>query len=175
MKIFKTVTVLLSVIFIMGIGGCDRDNEKLAEADDISADPNPVPEAPSLQIVEQAKNEELEGDNPILEPLSPKEYGRENPFIPLVVARSTSRNRTVPRISTAQTNNIAKKKEPKIIIKVTAILGNSAIIEEGNAAGSVSIGDTIGGMEVLEIKSNGVTLGRGSEKHKIAVGKKLEL
>jgi type II secretory pathway component PulC len=170
-KMIGIMILLLCTAFMLGMDGCDGSKETPSTVKTVQADSKPLNQkvTPPKQEAEQV-DDELTLENPN-ESLSPREYGRENPFEPLVRSSSARRSST-PRSNARETTDT----KPKIVIRLTAILGeNSAIFNEGGADKSVSVGDTIGGMAVLEIQINEgkVVLGKGDEKRTISLGEKI--
>ncbi len=183
-RILGIVLLLLCTVFMVGIDRCDRSEASQPEAsspaaETVQADNSPSNQTPppSERKDEDKGNDELTADNPNSS-LSPREYGRENPFEPLVRSRPAGRGRTTGRSNTAQKKTTAKKPEAERVVRLTAILGeNSAIFKENGADKSVSIGDAVGGMKVLEIRINEgkVVLSKGDEKLTIALGTQIKL
>jgi hypothetical protein len=58
---------------------------------------------------------------------------------------------------------------------LTAILGGTAILKVDGADKSVSVGDTVSGMKVSEIRSGEVLLDKGGKKYTIALGSQIKL
>jgi len=107
--------------------------------------------------------------------LPPSEFGRENPFKPLM-AEDT--DRLVVHNSSAENNGTPgfDGKEPSIRLTAVFIMdgkresGNKATIEENGVSRSVSVGDTVAGMEIIDIRRGEVVLGSETRKRKIKLG-----
>ena len=177
MRITGIVLLLLCTVFMVGIDRCDRSETDPPEGETVQPDSSPSSQAPPPAEQEDEDGDEAMEANPNLS-LSPREYGRENPFVPLVRSRLAGRARTTNRSKTTQTKTTESEPKAEIVIRLTAILGeNSAIFNEGGADRSISVGDTVGGMKVLEIRiSEGkVVLGKGDEKRTIELGTQIKL
>ena len=143
----------------------------------------------------QAQKQEEDKPRPSL---SPREYGRTNPFAPINWSRRSTRTTSGSSVTQAQTetttsktaqavnavNKINKsvaelnKAAEETVVRLTAILGeNLAIINESGADRSVSVGDTVGGMKVLEIRKSEdkLILGKGSDELTIGLGTQIKL
>ena len=176
-RIFGIVLLLLCTVFMVGIDRCDRSETSPPAAETVQADSSPSSQTPPPPKQEDEDSDDVMEADPNSS-LSPREYGRENPFVPLVRSRLAGRARTTNRSRTTQTQTTESKPKAEIVIRLTAILGdNSAIFNEGGADKSISVGDTVGGMKVLEIQidEGKVVLGKGDEKRTIALGTQIEL
>jgi len=183
MKIRATgIIVLLScTVFMLGINGCDQSEKNSSQAKTVHSETSFSSQKPSPPA-EQADNKEPVVDNPTGNKateddaqedkkalrLSPREYGRENPFEP-VVKKSLARKSNVKRPSTT----VNKREE--ITIHLTAVLGKTAILRVDSVDKPVSVGDTVNGMKILEIRSGEVLLDKGGKKHTIALGAQVKL
>ena len=169
------IVLLLCIVFMLGIGACDRSEESSSEARTVKSDgisPNQTPGSSARQEA----GDDVVGDNATagntLEDkkpprLSPQEYGRENPFDP-IVNKSSAGGRGKSTKTTAS-------KPKQVTVYLTAILGGTAIFKVDGADKSVSVGDTISGMKVWEIRSGEVLLDKGGKKRTIALGSKIKL
>lgn len=110
-------------------------------------------------------------------------FGRQNPFAPLVSAKSSSEVAKNPIVETPLANRFTQTRpylpvkqernmpKPKSSLRLTLIIdGNSAVFEENNASKSVSVGDMVAGMKVLEIRKSEVVLGKGDKKYTVMMG-----
>ena len=169
----KELTVIILLLFVVAINGCDRTtaNQSSAAKDQTNRKP-PVQVSPSP---EQVDSDEPTDENPALV-LAPKNYGRKNPFVPLVRSRSRSGTGSVSRPSATQVKTTESEPKKEVIIRLSAVLGeNAAIFVENGVSKSASTGDTIGGLKVLEIKSDQVLLGGGDTKYTVTLGAELKL
>ena len=193
--------ILLCTVFMVGIGGCERSKEKPQGTSPPKTETVKSDSTPSSQTPAPPKKQEEDKPRPSL---SSREYGRTNPFAPITTSRRSTRTTSVSRTTQAQAktttsktaqaasavnkinksvaelNSIAElnKAAEEIVIRLTAILGeNLAIINENGADRSVSIGDTVGGMKVLEIRrsEDKVILGKGSDELTIGLGTQIKL
>lgn len=137
----------------------------------------------TTQVVSESKIVHIRRTSP--SELQPGLFGRENPFIPLVSTKSSSEmqrspvNEPMPANKAIQPRSnlpIPARQEknllrPRSSLKLTLIIdGNSAVFEENNVSKSVSIGDTVAGMKVLEIRRSEVVLGKGDKKYTVMMG-----
>ena len=162
----KELTVTILLLFVVAVNGCDRTTlNQSSAAKDQTDDKLPVQVSTPP---EQVDSDEPAGENSALV-LAPQNYGRKNPFVPLVRTRSRRRPTTQ-----ARTAKIPPKKT--VIIRLSAVLGeNSAIFVENGVSKSAAVGDTIGGLKVLEIKTEEVLLGNGDKKYTVTLGTELKL
>ena len=100
---------------------------------------------------------------------NPDEFGRKNPFMPLIVGHTTE---SVTDDAPATEATVKPKSELKPIIRLTAIYTATgfgrdkptAIIEEGGVGRFIFVGDTVAGMTVAEIRRGEVILSKGDKK-----------
>ena len=169
----KELTVIILLLFVVAINGCDRTTANQSSAAKNQTDgrfPAQVSTPP-----EQVDSDEPADENPALV-LAPKNYGRKNPFVPLVRSRSRSGTGTARKPSATQAKTTESEPKKEVIIRLSAVLGeDAAIFEENGVSKSASTGDTIGGLKVLEIKSDEVLLGSGDKKYTVTLGAELKL
>ena len=169
----RELTVTILVLFLVGINGCDRTTagrSSAAKNQTDSGSPTQVSTPP-----EQVDSDEPTDENPALV-LAPQNYGRKNPFVPLVRSRSRNGTRSVSRPSATQVRTTESEPKKEVIIRLSAVLGeNAAILEENGVSRSASTGDTIGGLKILEIKSGEVLLSDGNKKYTVTLGAELKL
>lgn len=91
--------------------------------------------------------------------LSPRLYGRPNPFLPLRGARPPD-PKPVPPVPDAAGP----------LMQVTAIFGGQAIIKVDGADKTVSAGNTLAEMEVVSIGENEVRLRREDKDYTLTLG-----
>lgn len=167
------IIVLLScTVFMLGINGCDRSKKNSAEARTVKSASSPSAQTPSAK---QEAGDDVVGDNIAKDNtsedkkaprLSPREYGRENPFEPVVKKSSARRSNT---------KKTTANKPKQVTIHLSAILGGTAILKVDGADKSVSVGDTVSGMKVSEIRSGEILLDKGGKQHTIALGSQIKL
>ncbi len=170
------IIVLLScTVFVLGINGCDRSEKNSAEARTVKSDSSPSTKTPSPSARQEAGDDVVEdnatkgntSEDKKPPRLSPREYGRENPFEPVVKKSSTRSNAKKPKTT------VSKPKE--ITIHLSAILGETAILKVDGADKSVSVGDTVNGMKVSEIRNGEILLDKAGKTHTIALGSQIKL
>ena len=98
-------------------------------------------------------------------PVSSIEFGRENPFTPLIVEHAIR--------SVVKPDNPESRKAGLLDVRLTAIFvgdASYAIIEEEGISRCVYVGDTVAGMKVLEIRRGEVILSKGDKRQAIILG-----
>jgi hypothetical protein len=105
-------------------------------------------------------NDELKDYDP-KKTLSRREYGRSNPFAPLVQARPGPK---------PEPDNTVKKETSGPLMQVTAIFGGQAIIKVDGANRNVSAGNTLAGMKVMSVEESKVILRKGDEDYTLTLG-----
>ena len=103
------------------------------------------------------------------------EFGREHPFMPLTV---THKPKSVTGVALTVEKTAQPKPEPEPSIRLTTVFAatgshggkTTAIIEENGINRSISIGDTVAGMTVAEIKRGEVILSKGDKKCVMKLG-----
>ncbi len=118
--------------------------------------------------------------------LSSIKLGRKNPFMPLVLVSPVKSNQRKsapdtrkamqPEIDAVSSDVVSSDAEP--VIRLMAILISNgkqgekpmAIIEENGFSKSVSVGDTVAGMEVVEIRRDQVSLKKNDELRRLSLG-----
>ncbi|MFC1717198.1 hypothetical protein ACFL6S_26290 [Candidatus Poribacteria bacterium] len=174
------ILLLLCTVFLMGMGSCDRSKSAKTSpprAETAQTDNSPAKQTPPPPEQENEDKEEPMEINPNSS-LSKREYGRENPFEPVVRSSRSGRTRTTNRSSVTQKKATASKPESEITLGLTGILGeNLAIFNNNGVDKSVSVGDMVAGMAVLEIQidEGRVILGKGDEKLTIGLGAQIKL
>ena len=163
MRICRIMAVLLSVAFALGVGSCDRlrrNNTKTVRKQPATK-PAPRSSAPPVQVRVETESSEV-ADAERRASLPKGEYGKENPFKPIVASSAKgSTAKTKPPPAPARVNK--SKPVKKIVIRLSAILGNAAIVLVDGSSQSVSVGDTIAGLKVLSVGESKVVLGKGDE------------
>ena len=93
--------------------------------------------------------------------LSKRGYGRSNPFEPIVVSRRSRQSGPAKTsASTGESNQLP-------YMRLTAVLGETAIFEVDAGSKTVSVGDVVAGMNVVEIRENQVILNKGNKLYSI--------
>ena len=161
-NIFKLTAILLSIVLIVGIAGCggksktSKSKSVIQEASAQESSPViPVSTAPTVTTEPE--------DIPVNQRVLPaNEFGREDPFVPLV--STGGKNAVVDpkmkktmtseddRLSTPMTKAIIKKVEapaPPALPNVRLSLvidGGTAIFDDNKSSKVASVGDTVSGM-----------------------------
>jgi len=178
-KRFKIISILLSVVLIIGIACCGSGKSKKTANKGKSVQITQEASAGTTGLNTAAPAPVSTGDQediPVqLRILPTTEFGRENPFIPLVStgigARTTASEKSIVDRPVAKT--IVKKPEPPPLpnIRLSLVIdGNTAILEDNRSSKVVSVGDTVSGMKVLEIRSNEAVLSSGTKKLIVSQG-----
>lgn len=118
-------------------------------------------------------------------------FGREHPFLPIISrrqAREELRNnvqpyapaeKATPKDSTIELNLANRLSRPRsetvpkppVNLRLTLIMDeNTAMFEENKTSKYVSVGDTIGGLKVVEIRSSEVILSDGDKTYPVRLG-----
>jgi hypothetical protein len=180
-KKFWSIALLLSVVLVIGLTGC---GEKPKKTDTKSS---------SAKLVATPKNDESTQIVPAsvveekvevrVSELSSKEFGRENPFQPLGLFAEKS-NIVSSRTKIIQANedrlaakSISRSPEPpqkaKVLpnVKLTLIIdGNTAIFEDNHNSKVASIGDSVAGMKIVEIRKSEAIIDGGDKKYMVLLG-----
>lgn len=178
-NIFKLTAILLSIVLIVGIAGCGGKSKtsknksviQKASAQDATIVNTPV----STVSTNNADPEDIPVQLRVL-PIS--EFGRDNPFVPLMgvsvkTPMADLSERKLMAVNMDKAKPIAKKPEPPPLPNVRlslAIDGSTAIFDDNKASKVASIGDTVSGMKVLEIRGNEAVLGSGTKKFIVSQG-----
>jgi hypothetical protein len=195
LKKYKIVALLLSMLLLTGIAGCGKSKtskgkEKTSEvAQDASNIPASESATPALTVATIADQEDI----PIeLRILAPEEFGRDNPFVPLTVTASSAKSIQQPRADFSNyidrsevkylppimqdTTANANVKKPEVLpdVHLTLVIdGNTAIFEENRSSKVLSVGETVGGMKIQEIRRDGAVLINGNKKYTASPGGRL--
>ncbi len=112
--------------------------------------------------------------------LPSSDFGRENPFMPLVlkspIKKAKRNSSSTSEAMKSRTDTGSPDAEPAIRLMAIIMPGGAqsgratAIIEENGVSRSVSVGDTVAEMEVLEIRRGEVSLNKGDEVYKLTLG-----
>lgn len=175
-NIFKLTAILLSIVLIVGIAGCggkSKTSKSKSVIQEASAQE-------SITLVSTASTGTVEPEDiPVnLRVLPANEFGREDPFVPLAgVSVKTQMadlsERKLMTVNMDKVKPITKKPEPSPLPNVRlslAIDGSTAIFDDNKASKVASVGDTVSGMKVLEIRGNEAVLGSGSKKYIVSQG-----
>lgn len=190
---YKTLALLLSILLLIGIAGCGKSktSKRKEKASQVAQDVTNIPannESASTALT--TTNVVDQEDIPIeLRILSSEEFGRDNPFLPLTASAKPdqfnkgkigvmnnyidkSEQKYLPLI---MPNVSAKKPEILPDIHLTLVIdGGTAIFEENRTSRVLSVGETVGGMKIQEIRRDGVVLINGNKKYTAFPGGKLE-
>ena len=177
-NIFKLTAILLSIVLIVGIAGCggkktskNKSVIQKASAQDATIVNTPVSTVSTVTVEPE--------DIPVnLRILPANEFGRDNPFVPLMgvsvkTPMADLSERKLMAVNMDKAKPIAKKPEPPPLPNVRlslAIDGSTAIFDDNKASKVASIGDTVSGMKVLEIRGNEAVLGIGTKKFIVSQG-----
>ena len=178
-NIFKLTAILLSIVLIVGIAGCGGKSKtsknksviQKASAQDATIVNTPVSTVSTVTVEPE--------DIPVnLRILPANEFGRDNPFVPLMgvsvkTPMADLSERKLMAVNMDKAKPIAKKPEPPPLPNVRlslAIDGSTAIFDDNKASKVASIGDTVSGMKVLEIRGNEAVLGSGTKKFIVSQG-----
>jgi hypothetical protein len=105
--------------------------------------------------------------------LPSSEFGRENPFMPLVMDHA-SRSAIEPGNPESQTTGKSASRSSDLLdFRLTAIFVTDkpyAIIEENGTSRPVYAGDTVAGMRVVEINRGQVILSKGGKRQIMMLG-----
>jgi len=180
MNKFRLIAILLSIVLIVGIAGCGGKSKtsknKSAVIQEASAQDETIVNTPVSTVPKSNADPE---DIPVqLRVLSTSEFGRDNPFVPLMgvsvkTPMADLSERKLMAVSTDNAKPIAKKPEPPSLPTVRlslAIDGSTAIFDDNKASKVASVGDTVSGMKVLEIRGNEAVLGSGAKKFIVSQG-----
>jgi hypothetical protein len=182
-KIFRLIAILLSVILIVGIAGCggksktSKNSKKKSAIQEVSAQDTTIVNTPVSTMPKN--NADPEDISVQLRVLPINEFGRDNPFVPLMGASvktpmaDLSERKPMAVVNMDNAKPVAKKPEPPPLPNVRlslAIDGSTAIFDDNKASKVASVGDTVSGMKVLEIRGNEAVLGSGTKKFIVSQG-----
>lgn len=165
MKISKIMIMLLSVVVLAsGITSCDRfrrgSSKTLQRQSAGTSNPQRLDAQkppPSAQVETEVESIEVT-DAERRAALPKREYGRDDPFERILGGRPRKKD-----VKPKPTVNMEKSVPDKeITIGLSMILGNVAILLVDSSTKSVSIGDIVAGLKVLEIKESEVILVKGN-------------
>ncbi len=180
-KRFGFVAILLTIVMIVSIAGCggksktSKSKSVIQEATALDSTPASVPSsvAPSSTVESE--------DVPVQQRILPaNEFGRDNPFVPLVVMVGGKSIISEKKPMTSEisqiTKPIARKPEPPPApplpnVRLSLVIdGSTAIFEDNKASKVASIGDTVSGMKLLEIHGNEAVFSSGTERFFVSPG-----
>ena len=159
----------------LGVASCDRlkRNDTKTVRRQSTSKPDAQRSAPPAQVRVEAESSEV-ADAERRASLPKGEYGKENPFEPIVApAARRSAAKTKPPPAAARIEE--SKPEKKIVIRLSAILGNTAIMLVDGSSQSVSVGDTIAGLKVLSVGESKVVLEKGDETFTVTLETEIEV
>lgn len=178
-NIFRLIAILLSIVLIVGIAGCggktktSKSKSVIKEAS--AQDATIVNTSVSTVSTNNADPEDISVQLRVL-PIN--EFGRDNPFVPLmgVCVKTPMADLSERKLMAVNMDNakpVAKKPEPPPLPNVRLSLvidGSTAIFDDSKASKVASVGDTVSGMKVLEIRGNEAVLGSGTKKFIVSQG-----
>jgi hypothetical protein len=189
LKRYKTIALLLSIALITGFYGCGKSKTtKMSKRSKSSVAEN-IPKNELAGVGLMTTNVTDQEDIPVeLRVLSLEDFGRNNPFVPLVdLSKSKSpkiaedKTKVLPNLANkVELNQVVAKtviKSPEILpdVRLTLVIdGKTAIFAENGSSKVLSVGEAISGMEIQEIKRDGAILIKGTNKYIVAPGGKLE-
>jgi len=154
-KRYKAAILLLPIILTMRIGVYGRSTADRSE------------DRAEQKIDTGHKTQDTRRDraSSIQYPVSRIEFGRENPFMPLIVEHAIR--------SVVKPDKPDSRRAGLLDVRLTAIFvgdASYAIIEEEGISRCVYVGDTVAGMKVLEIRRGEVILSKGDKRQAIILG-----
>jgi len=167
MKISKIVIMLLYVVVLAsGITSCDRfrkGNSNTVERQSMSNTQmlNTQKPPPSAQVETEVESTEVT-DAERRAALPKWEYGRDDPFERILGGRSKTTSAKPKQVTQPQVTTEKSVPDKEITIGLSMILGNVAILLVDGSTRSISIGDIVAGLKVLEIKASEVILVKGN-------------
>lgn len=169
MKISKIMIMLLSVVVLAsGITSCDRfrrgSSKTLQRQSAGTSNPQRLDAQkppPSAQVETEVESIEVT-DAERRAALPKREYGRDDPFERILGGPSKKSSVKAKQVSPPQVTTEKSVSDKEITIGLSMILGNVAILLVDSSTKSVSIGDIVAGLKVLEIKESEVILVKGN-------------
>ena len=170
-KISKIVIMLLSIVVLAsGIASCDRfrrgnsknvDGQSTSMSNTQMLDTQKPP--PSAQVETEVESTEVT-DVERRAALPKREYGRDDPFERILGSSPKKTSAKPKQVSPPKVTTEKSVPDKEITIGLSMILGNVAILLVDGSTRSISIGDTVAGLKVLEIKASEVILVKGNAK-----------
>lgn len=192
-RIFKVIALFLVVFMALGLMGCGKNSKKTAakKSPTKQVAKETVPQTPNNSIQTIPTNITEEDTSIKVRNLPSNEFGRENPFVPLLAGLPDRKNPLIEdkfSLIAANEAKLAAKNVTKILeiqdepkpkslpdVKLTLVIdGSTAIFEENRVSKVASVGDSIAGMKIIEIKDNVAVLGNGDKKYNVALGGRIE-
>jgi hypothetical protein len=189
---YKTLALLLSILLLTGIAGCGKSKTSKGKekSPQVAQDVTNIPASESAGTALTTTNVVDQEDIPIeLRVLSTEEFGRDNPFLSLTASAKPDQfnKATIGATNTyldkselkylppSMPNVSAKKPEVLPDVRLTLVIdGGTAIFEENRTSRVLSVGETVGGMKIQEIRRDGAVLINGNKKYTASPGGKLE-
>ena len=178
-NIFRLIAILLSIVLIVGIAGCGGKSKTSKTKSVIQEATAQDATIANMPVATVSTNNADPEDIPVqLRVLPVNEFGRDNPFAPLmgVSVKTPMADLSERKLMAVYMDNakpIAKKPEPPSLPNVRlslAIDGSTAIFDDNKTSKVASVGDTVSGMKVLEIRGNEAVLGSGTKKFIVSQG-----
>lgn len=162
------ILLLLLVVLSAGIDACGRSAENQSRYETA-----PLPDHKHPHLVHTSEpptqTSSTVGQVRRKYQLAPSELGRENPFMPLIVKHSDRNRGATDRSARVNPDGDGSIADP--VIRLTAIINETkAIIEEGGISRSISVGDTIARMKVVEIRRGKIILDKKDRRYTIKLG-----
>lgn len=184
-KKYKIIALFLLAILVIGLIGCGgkskKTNAKKNPAKPVVSQENTANQAVQTTPVNITENTVEKTDIALNRMyLSPEEFGRENPFFPV---RQFEKKSKIPEdksaLIAANEARLVPKNIPKAPVKtevmpnvaLTLVIDNkTAIFQDSSGSKVASVGDSIAGMKIVEIRNNEAILDGGSEKYAVSLG-----
>lgn len=186
-KKFWSIALFLSVVLVIGLAGCGEKSKKTNTQNPSAKLTATSKTSESTQVVPASVVEE-KAEVQVSE-LSSKEFGRENPFQPLGLFATKSSNTVSSRSKAIQANearlaakkSIPRSSEPekktKVLpnVKLSLIIdGSTAIFEDNHNSKVASVGDSVAGMKIVEIRKSEAVLDGGDKRYMVLLGGGIE-
>jgi hypothetical protein len=192
-KRYKTIALLLSIALIIGFYGCGKSKTTKMSKRNKSSTAENIPKNILIDSTLTTTSVTEQEDIPIeLRVLSSEDFGRDNPFVPLVELSKPKSTKIAEKIIEDRPKVLpipSDKAEPNQILAKTAINpseflpdvrltliidGKTAIFAENGSSKVLSVGEAISGMKIQEIKKDGAILIYGTKKYIATTVGKLE-
>lgn len=178
---YKILALLLSIFLVISFAGCggsktSKSKGKKQTSQVVKNAPAPANEVANKPLIPASLVDQE--DIPIeLRILSSEEFGRDNPFVPLV---SSAKNIPQAKTNTEPVQNYLDPSERKYLppptpvakkpdlpdVRLTLVIDEgTAIFEENRSSKVLTVGETIGGMKIQEIRKDGALLVKDDKKY----------
>jgi hypothetical protein len=179
----KILILFSSIALVLSINGCDLIAKKAKSNPTANKE---ISNQASAQnpIADNAKKNSIPGDNNA--PIDPPKktsfaYTRENPFLPLISEQSPNAVKPAPQKIVDEKE---KKPEPpkiekpvrEVMVSLNGVIsGDSAFFSEDGLSKTLSVGETIAGMKILEINKGEVILIKDNLRYRMKTGEQLKV